>query len=43
MSEQEILAFDKADAIVDVPTHYCPGCQHGIAHRLAGELLSEMG
>ncbi|WP_320006851.1 thiamine pyrophosphate-dependent enzyme [Maridesulfovibrio sp.] len=43
MSEQEILAFDKADAIVDVPTHYCPGCQHGVAHRLAGELLSEMG
>ncbi len=43
MSEQEILAFDRADAIVDVPTHYCPGCQHGIAHRLAGELLSEMG
>ncbi|NDV26214.1 thiamine pyrophosphate-dependent enzyme [Desulfovibrio sp. JC010] len=43
MSEQEILAFDRADAIVDVPTHYCPGCQHGVAHRLAGELLSEMG
>lgn len=42
MSEQEILAFDKADSIVDVPTHYCPGCQHGIAHRLAGELLTEM-
>lgn len=43
MSEQEILAFDMADAIVDVPTHYCPGCQHGVAHRLAGELLTEMG
>lgn len=43
MSEQEILAFDRADAIVDVPTHYCPGCQHGIAHRIAGEVLTEMG
>ncbi len=43
MSEQEKLVFDRADALVDVPTHYCPGCQHGVAQRLAGELLTEMG
>lgn len=40
---QEKLVFDRSDAIVDRTTHYCPGCQHGVAHRLAGELLDEMG
>ncbi|NLN71015.1 MAG: 2-oxoglutarate oxidoreductase [Chloroflexi bacterium] len=24
-------------------THYCPGCTHGVAHRLVGEVLEEMG
>lgn len=26
-----------------MPTHYCPGCTHGIAHRLVGEALEELG
>jgi TPP-dependent indolepyruvate ferredoxin oxidoreductase alpha subunit len=26
-----------------VPTHYCPGCTHGIAHRLIAEVIDEMG
>jgi len=26
-----------------VPTHYCPGCGHGIAHRLIAELVDELG
>ncbi len=26
----------------DVPTHYCPGCHHGIVHRIIGEVLDEM-
>ena len=25
------------------PTHYCPGCTHGVAHRLIAEVLQEMG
>ena len=25
------------------PTHYCPGCTHGIAHRLIAEIIDEMG
>lgn len=25
------------------PTHYCPGCTHGVAHRLIAEVLEEMG
>lgn len=27
----------------DVVTHYCPGCGHGIVHRIVAELLEEMG
>ncbi len=43
MSEiNEKLVFDKPEIIIDRATHYCPGCHHGIAHRLVGELLDEM-
>lgn len=27
----------------DVRTHYCPGCGHGIIHRLLGEVIDELG
>lgn len=27
----------------DVPTHYCPGCHHGIIHRLVAEAIDELG
>jgi 2-oxoglutarate ferredoxin oxidoreductase subunit beta len=27
----------------DVPLHYCPGCTHGIIHRLVAEVLDELG
>ena len=27
----------------DTVTHYCPGCTHGVAHRLIAEVLEEMG
>ena len=29
-------------ALVDVPMHYCPGCTHGIIHRLIAEVIDEM-
>src|SRR4030065_1568341 len=29
-------------SLKNVPTHYCPGCTHGIAHRLIAEVLDEM-
>lgn len=29
-------------SMADVPTHYCPGCTHGVAHRLISEVLDEM-
>ncbi len=41
-SETEELVFDRPESMVDRATHYCPGCHHGIAHRLVAELLDEM-
>ena len=35
--------YERPDALTDVPTHYCPGCTHGIAHRLIAEVIDEMG
>jgi 2-oxoglutarate/2-oxoacid ferredoxin oxidoreductase subunit beta len=30
-------------SLTPVPTHYCPGCTHGIAHRLVAEVIDELG
>lgn len=35
--------FVHPKALYDVPTHYCPGCGHGIAHRLIAEVVDELG
>ena len=35
--------FEKTKMLTDVPFHYCPGCTHGIAHRLVAEVLEELG
>ena len=37
------VVFDKPHALCDVPTHYCPGCTHGIIHRLVAEVMDELG
>ena len=31
------IVFQKPHALTDAVLHYCPGCPHGIIHRLAGE------
>lgn len=36
------VVFKPTKALLDVPTHYCPGCTHGIIHRLVGEVLEEL-
>ncbi|SDE14165.1 thiamine pyrophosphate-dependent enzyme [Sporomusa acidovorans] len=37
----EVL-FSRPQALLDVPTHYCPGCHHGIIHRLVAEVIDEL-
>lgn len=37
------IVYERPEALSDVPTHYCPGCTHGIAHRLLAEALDELG
>ena len=41
-SDLKVL-FEPTRALLDVPTHYCPGCSHGLIHRLVGEVLEELG
>ena len=46
MSEMEQSAeirYQTPDSWAEVPTHYCPGCTHGIAHRLVAEVIDELG
>ena len=38
----ETLVFDGPSSYLDKGTHYCPGCHHGVAHRLVAELIDEM-
>ncbi len=35
--------FKKPEALTDAPLHYCPGCTHGIIHRLVAEAIDELG
>ena len=35
--------FTRPKTLKDCPTHYCPGCGHGIAHRLVCEVIDELG
>ena len=37
------VVFKKPNALTDVPFHYCPGCTHGIVHRLVAEVIDELG
>lgn len=37
------VVFKKTSMLMDVPFHYCPGCTHGIIHRLVAESLEELG
>lgn len=37
------IVYDRPEALDPRVTHYCPGCTHGVAHRLVAEVLEEMG
>ena len=38
-----MIIFDKPKSLADVPLHYCPGCTHGIIHRLVAEAIDDLG
>jgi len=35
--------YTRPESLVDVPTHYCPGCGHGIIHKLLAQIIDELG
>lgn len=37
------IVFERPHALVDTPLHYCPGCTHGIIHRIIAEVIDELG
>lgn len=39
----ENLVYAKPKTLNDVPMHYCPGCSHGVVHKLLAEVIDEMG
>ncbi|MCU0662931.1 MAG: thiamine pyrophosphate-dependent enzyme [Myxococcota bacterium] len=38
---KKVFAF--TDGLTRLPTHYCPGCTHGVIHRMIGEIMVELG
>ena len=39
----EKKVFARTPVLTPTITHYCPGCGHGIAHRILAEILDERG
>ena len=37
------VVYEKTKLLTDKPLHYCPGCTHGIIHRLVAEAIDELG
>jgi len=40
---EDNIVYKKPSVLIDVPMHYCPGCGHGVTHRLIAEVIEEMG
>lgn len=43
MSAEAKIVFQRPHALLPVVTNYCPGCPHGIVHRLVAECIDELG
>jgi 2-oxoglutarate ferredoxin oxidoreductase subunit beta len=43
MTEEVELVFSRPKSLADVVTSYCPGCIHGITHRLIADVMDELG
>ncbi|GAP08377.1 pyruvate:ferredoxin oxidoreductase [Anaerolinea thermolimosa] len=39
----EEIVYQRPRSLVECATHYCPGCTHGVAHRIIAEVIDEMG
>ena len=39
----ENLVYSKPSLLNDNTMHYCPGCSHGVVHKLIAEVIEEMG
>ena len=39
----ENLVYKKPTLMNDTTMHYCPGCSHGVVHKLVAEVIEEMG
>jgi 2-oxoglutarate ferredoxin oxidoreductase subunit beta len=37
------IVYQTPKSLLDVPTHYCPGCTHGLIHKLIAEVMDELG
>lgn len=37
------IVFQRPHALKETPMHYCPGCTHGIVHRMVAEVIDELG
>jgi 2-oxoglutarate ferredoxin oxidoreductase subunit beta len=43
MEAENTKIFGRPEALQETITHYCPGCTHGVIHRLVAEVLDELG
>ncbi len=43
IKKPENLVYKKPSLMNDTPMHYCPGCSHGVVHKLVAEIIEEMG
>lgn len=41
--QPENLVYTKTKVLNETPMHYCPGCSHGVVHKLIAEIIEEMG
>jgi 2-oxoglutarate/2-oxoacid ferredoxin oxidoreductase subunit beta len=39
---QEHVVYRRPESLSDGPTHYCPGCTHGLIHKLIAEVIDEL-
>lgn len=48
MSTQEIIKeenkiYSRPKLLIETNTHYCPGCSHGVVHKLVAEVIADLG